>query len=254
MHRQPAFSGHRCSCNRPLLLHSQSAPLRSPPQCIQGQLPSGKYPAQAITAAKRQRPTRTVLPLLPRLRRPQRFAFVTNPKDLDPDEVDALWTLAFGGQPQEPRRWRTRERWAAVLRHSFAVQAVYEVVPGPRGSDEPQSSRRLIGFARAISDGIFAALVCDVMIHPEYQRQGLGKKMMGALLRHVRKRGPSSFGAFPRPQQRMFFWETGFRVTRKFRVMRYQLPPGDDIGPTSQLVPSQPPAVRRVQIVKQQVI
>lgn len=33
------------------------------------------------------------------------------------------------------------------------------------------------------------------------QRQGLGKKLMGALLRHVRKRGPSSFGAFPRPQQ-----------------------------------------------------
>lgn len=37
-------------------------------------------------------------------------------------QVDALWALAFGGQPQEPRRWRTRERWASVLRHSFAVR------------------------------------------------------------------------------------------------------------------------------------
>lgn len=36
-------------------------------------------------------------------------------------QVDALWTLAFAGQPQEPLRWRTRERWEAVLRHSYAV-------------------------------------------------------------------------------------------------------------------------------------
>ena len=96
---------------------------------------------------------------------------------------------------------------------------------------------------RAISDGVFAALVCDIMVHPdlqasecqlvhrlhqtwehqrlpmhlwrndgfgrhvcdfqpvELQRQGLGKKLMAALLKHVRRRGPSSFGVFPRPKQ-----------------------------------------------------
>jgi hypothetical protein len=93
---------------------------------------------------------------------------------------------------------------------------------------------------RAISDGVFAALVCDIMVHPDLQvvtttlcivnlknlsintspgamtasgavilsstpfntqRQGLGKKMMAALLKHVRRRGPSSFGVFPRPKQ-----------------------------------------------------
>ena len=114
-----------------------------------------------VLAAKRQRirlPVGTVLPLIPRIRRPQRFAFVTNPADLDPDEVrsheqvapasarnarpciqaswfagikhgqctagiqvDALWKLAFGAQLQEPRRWCTRDRWETVLRHSYAV-------------------------------------------------------------------------------------------------------------------------------------
>lgn len=111
----------------------------------------------------------------------------------------------------------------------------------------------LLHRCRAISDGIFAALVCDVMVHPDFQvsnvpvdvqhqllcicvqhlgtiwpkssrrcwqavtrmtslnrepsthgmvqRQGLGTKMMVALLKHVRRRGPSSFGAFPRPKQ-----------------------------------------------------
>ena len=36
-------------------------------------------------------------------------------------QVDALWKLAFAAQPQEPHRWRTRNRWEMVLRHSYAV-------------------------------------------------------------------------------------------------------------------------------------
>ena len=46
--------------------------------------------SRVVMAAKRQRarlPVRTGLPMIPRIRRPQRFAFVTNPADLDPDEV-----------------------------------------------------------------------------------------------------------------------------------------------------------------------
>jgi hypothetical protein len=89
------------------------------------------------------------------------------------------------------------------------VQAVFEVTPAPRaGGEAQQSSRRLVGFARcgvslsaravpssysmcrlhaanyqlsdadlhafswsgrAISDGVYAALVCDIMVHPDLQ-------------------------------------------------------------------------------------
>jgi ribosomal protein S18 acetylase RimI-like enzyme len=43
---------------------------------------------------------------------------------------------------------------------------------------------RLIGFARATSDGIYRATIWDVVIHPDYRGVGLGKKLIEALLSH----------------------------------------------------------------------
>ncbi len=40
----------------------------------------------------------------------------------------------------------------------------------------------LIGFARATSDGIYRATIWDVVIDPQYQRLGLGRKLVETLL------------------------------------------------------------------------
>lgn len=40
----------------------------------------------------------------------------------------------------------------------------------------------LIGFARAISDGFYYTSIFDVCVMPEYQKKGIGKKMMLMLL------------------------------------------------------------------------
>ncbi len=45
---------------------------------------------------------------------------------------------------------------------------------------------RLIGFARATSDGIYRATIWDVVIHPEYQGNGLGSKLIETILSHPR--------------------------------------------------------------------
>ncbi len=67
-------------------------------------------------------------------------------------QVDELWRAAFqhgaGVAPQ-----RTPDRWALVLRHSFAVQAVFEVANDQPGAcsgapDALPRHRQLIGFAR----------------------------------------------------------------------------------------------------------
>ncbi len=44
--------------------------------------------------------------------------------------------------------------------------------------------QRLIGFARATSDGIYRATIWDVVIHPEYQASGLGSKLVETVLSH----------------------------------------------------------------------
>jgi ribosomal protein S18 acetylase RimI-like enzyme len=40
---------------------------------------------------------------------------------------------------------------------------------------------QLIGFGRAISDGMYQAAIYDVAILPEYQRQGIGKRIISAI-------------------------------------------------------------------------
>jgi ribosomal protein S18 acetylase RimI-like enzyme len=41
---------------------------------------------------------------------------------------------------------------------------------------------RLVGFARAVSDGRFHAYIDDVLVYPDYQREGLGSLLLTELL------------------------------------------------------------------------
>lgn len=44
--------------------------------------------------------------------------------------------------------------------------------------------QRMIGFARANSDGIYRATIWDVVIHPDYQGAGLGRKLVQTVISH----------------------------------------------------------------------
>ncbi len=45
---------------------------------------------------------------------------------------------------------------------------------------------KLVGFARAISDGYYYAGIYDVVVRPDYQKQGIGKAMMDMLTTEFR--------------------------------------------------------------------
>ncbi len=47
-----------------------------------------------------------------------------------------------------------------------------------------RNQERLIGFARATSDGIYRATIWDVVIHPDYRGTGLGSKLVETVLSH----------------------------------------------------------------------
>ena len=44
---------------------------------------------------------------------------------------------------------------------------------------------RVVGAARALSDGVYCATVVDVAVHPAHQKRGLGTAMMEALLDRI---------------------------------------------------------------------
>lgn len=64
---------------------------------------------------------------------------------------------------------RSRAQLALMLRHSQAVVSVWR---GPE----------LVGFGRATSDGVFRAVLWDVVVAGEHQGEGLGRRIVEALL------------------------------------------------------------------------
>ncbi|WHX98082.1 GNAT family N-acetyltransferase [Neobacillus sp. DY30] len=46
---------------------------------------------------------------------------------------------------------------------------------------------RVVGFGRAMSDGVFNAAIYDVLVHPEFQKQGIAKRIMEYLLAKLSK-------------------------------------------------------------------
>lgn len=48
---------------------------------------------------------------------------------------------------------------------------------------------RLAGFGRVISDGAVQAFICDVIVHPDMQRKGIGSTLMCMLLQAVAASG-----------------------------------------------------------------
>ncbi|MEM6716005.1 MAG: GNAT family N-acetyltransferase [Cyanobacteria bacterium P01_C01_bin.147] len=66
---------------------------------------------------------------------------------------------------------RTAEEMAIAIAHSHPVVTVW-------------AHDTLIGFARATSDGVYRATIWDVVVHPDYQGAGLGRKLVQTVLSH----------------------------------------------------------------------
>lgn len=69
--------------------------------------------------------------------------------------------------------------------------------------------RRLIGFARATSDGIYRATIWDVVVHPDYQGLGLGRKLVETVLTHPKLNRVERVYLMTTNQQR-FYERIGF--------------------------------------------
>ena len=72
----------------------------------------------------------------------------------------------------------------------------------------------LVGLVRAVSDDSSITYLQDVLVHPEHQRQGLGKRLVDMVLaryRHVRQKVLITDG---RPEQLKFYTSLGFTNTR----------------------------------------
>jgi len=93
-------------------------------------------------------------------------AYGSSTHEIDFNQLQALFQVtAFWASD------RSIEDWATAIAHSKPVVTAWD-------------GDRLIGFARATSDGIYRATIWDVVIHPDYQGAGLGRKLVETVLMH----------------------------------------------------------------------
>ena len=93
-------------------------------------------------------------------------------KDLPRTEALALYRAAGWFGPSDPAL-----ELDAMIVNSFAVSAAFD------------SAGRLVGMARALSDGVSDAYILDVVVDPACRSQGVGCTLVSRLAEHL-----ASFG------------------------------------------------------------
>lgn len=82
---------------------------------------------------------------------------------------------------------------------------------------------RLIGFARATSDGIYRATIWDVAIDPEFRAVGLGSKLVETVLSHPRMNRVERVYLMTTHKQR-FYERIGFQANSTTTMVLYNQP------------------------------
>jgi N-acetylglutamate synthase-like GNAT family acetyltransferase len=80
----------------------------------------------------------------------------------------------------------------------------------------------MMGFARAISDGVYRATIWDVVVHPDYQGAGIGRKLVETILSHPHVARVERVYLMTTNQQR-FYEKIGFEANATTTmVLHYQ--------------------------------
>jgi len=114
--------------------------------------------------------------------------------NFDLDQLDQLF---------EAVGWMTRshEQMKIALEHSFLVVTLWFI---------KDTNKQLIGFTRAISDQVYNATLWDVVIHPDFQSQGLGKALIQYTLEKLRQQNIENITLFAGSKAVNFYHHLGF--------------------------------------------
>lgn len=75
-----------------------------------------------------------------------------------------------------------------------------------------KGSNNLIGFGRVISDYTTYAYICDIVIHPQHRRKGLGKNLLNSIMSHHDLQGLKTWTLRTTEESRKIYQQNGFLV------------------------------------------
>lgn len=124
-------------------------------------------------------------------------------QELDPASVIRLYSEADWWEPGD-----AAEAVIPLLRGSFRVAAAFD-------------GERLVGMARALSDGASDAYIQDVVVDSAYRKQGIGGALVRLLLDELKNSGVSWIGLIGAPGTEHFYRDLGFTPMEGFLPMRF---------------------------------
>jgi N-acetylglutamate synthase-like GNAT family acetyltransferase len=71
----------------------------------------------------------------------------------------------------------------------------------------------LVGFGRVISDGVHHAFVVDIIVDPDYQRHGIGKRIVERLIEKCKESKIRDIQAFSTEETAGFYSKSGFEIS-----------------------------------------
>ncbi|KAF8039168.1 hypothetical protein BT93_B1655 [Corymbia citriodora subsp. variegata] len=120
------------------------------------------------------------------------FALHRDAASLDLDQLNAVF-VAVGFPRRDPGKIRV------ALEHTDALVWVQQ-----RRTEKP------VAFARATGDGVFNAIIWDVVVDPSFQGIGLGKAVMERLVDDLLARGINNIALYSEPRVLGFYRPLGF--------------------------------------------
>ena len=82
---------------------------------------------------------------------------------------------------------------------------------------------KAIGMGRIISDGVSDAYIQDLVILPKYRGQGIGKKLVNALIKYCLSKKIIWIGLIAEPGQNEFYSSVGFKQMINYTPMKYHM-------------------------------
>lgn len=124
-------------------------------------------------------------------------------RNIDPTQLDNLFSK-IGWKKRGSRKWR------GVLSKSNYVYSAWD-------------ANALIGLGRIVEDGVMC-MFYDIGVHPRFQNQGIGTKIMKHLITKVKNKKYASIGLFTwekNPNNISFYQKFGFIKSSGMELVKY---------------------------------
>lgn len=124
--------------------------------------------------------------------------------ELTAEEFISLWESVWGGSP-------TLEQTRHAMEHTLFRVSVYD-------------GEKVVAMARMIGDMGLCYYIKDVIVRPEYQKQGIGRMLIEELLNFIRENGVSGTDIFVElcamPDKIPFYEKFGFSANEAQRLRK----------------------------------